>query len=137
MTRHQNGISAVVSQTSFRGEAGSGVAKCRLFSQSSLFRKPPDVLNTFFLVCLFQLPEDFQVLFDDAAGELIIGGIYLRLFIQQPAWVSVMNVSICPNTKRELEPKCFPQLFLVLLLETRRSAVGQYFISSPRCLSVS
>lgn len=27
-------------------------------------------------------------MFDEAAGELIIGGIYLRLFIQQPAWVS-------------------------------------------------
>ena len=98
VTRHQNGISAFVSQTSFLGETGSGVAKCRLFCQANLFRKLPDVLNNFFLVCLFQLPEDFQVLFDDAAGELIIGGIYLRLFIQQPAWVSVMNVSICPQT---------------------------------------
>ena len=108
MTRHQNGISAFVSQTSFRGEAG--VAKCRLFSQSSLFRKPPDVLNTFFLVCLFQLPEDFQVLFDDAAGELIIGGIYLRLFIQQPAWVSVMNVSICPQYEKGTGPEMCPAM---------------------------
>ena len=110
MTRHQNRISAFVSQTSFRGEAGSGVAKCRLFSQSSLFRKPPDVLNTFFLVCLFQLPEDFQVLFDDAAGELIIGGIYLRLFIQQPAWVSVMNVSICPQYEKGTGPEMCPAM---------------------------
>ena len=110
MTRHQNRISAFVSQTSFRGEAGSGVAKCRLFSQSSLFRKPPDVLNTFFLVCLFQLPEDFQVLFDDAAGELIIGGIYLRLFIQQPAWVSVMNVFICPQYEKGTGPEMCPAI---------------------------
>ena len=110
MTRHQNGISAFVSQTSFRGEAGSGVAKCRLFSRSSLFRKPPDVLNAFFLVCLFQLPEDFQVLFDDAAGELIIGGIYLRLFIQQPAWVSVMNVSICPQYEKGTGPEMCPAM---------------------------
>lgn len=35
----------------------------------------------------FQLPEDFEVMFDEAAGEMTIGGIYLRLFIQQPAWV--------------------------------------------------
>ena len=35
----------------------------------------------------FQLPEDFEVMFDEAAGEITIGGIYLRLFIQQPAWV--------------------------------------------------
>ena len=31
-TRHQYGISALVSQTSFRGETSGGVAKCRLFS---------------------------------------------------------------------------------------------------------
>lgn len=30
-------------------------------------------------------------MFDEAAGELIVGGIYLRLFIQQPAWVSSLN----------------------------------------------
>ena len=33
LKRHQNGISALVSQTSFSGETVSGVAKCRLFSQ--------------------------------------------------------------------------------------------------------
>ena len=37
MTRHQYGISALVSQTSFRGETTGGVAKCRLFSQANLF----------------------------------------------------------------------------------------------------
>ena len=35
MTRHRYGISALVSQTSFRGETSGGVAKCRLFSQAS------------------------------------------------------------------------------------------------------
>jgi hypothetical protein len=34
-----------------------------------------------------QLPDDFTVTFDDAEGELTIGGVYLRLFLQQPAWV--------------------------------------------------
>ena len=34
MTRHQYGISALVSQTSFGGETGGSVAKCRLFSQA-------------------------------------------------------------------------------------------------------
>ena len=33
--RHQYGISALVSQTSFRGETSGGVGKCRLFSQAS------------------------------------------------------------------------------------------------------
>ena len=34
VTRHQYGISALVSQTSFRGETSGGVEKCRLFSQA-------------------------------------------------------------------------------------------------------
>ena len=34
MTRHQYGIFALVSQTSFRGETSGVVAKCRLFSQA-------------------------------------------------------------------------------------------------------
>ena len=35
VTRHQYGISALVSQTSFRGETSGGVAKCRLFAQAT------------------------------------------------------------------------------------------------------
>ena len=34
MTRHQYGISALVSQTSFGGEISGSVAKCRLFTQT-------------------------------------------------------------------------------------------------------
>ena len=41
--------------------------------------------------CRCQLPEDFEVMFDEAAGEITIGGIYLRLFIQQPAWVGSLK----------------------------------------------
>ena len=33
VTRHQYGISALVSQTSFRGETSGGITKCRLFYQ--------------------------------------------------------------------------------------------------------
>ena len=36
MTRHQHGISALVSQTSFRGKTSGRVAKCLLFSQDRL-----------------------------------------------------------------------------------------------------
>ena len=35
VTRHQYGISLLVSQTSFRRETSGGVAKCRLFSQAT------------------------------------------------------------------------------------------------------
>ena len=38
VTRHQYGISAHVSQTSFRGETSGGIAKCRLFSQAKAFQ---------------------------------------------------------------------------------------------------
>ena len=37
--RHQYGISALVSQTSFCGETSGGVAKCRLFSLTSCRRR--------------------------------------------------------------------------------------------------
>ena len=35
VTRQQYGISALISQTSFRGEISDGVAKCRLFPQAT------------------------------------------------------------------------------------------------------
>ena len=38
VTRHQYGISALVSQTSFRRETVVGVAKCRLFSQATIMQ---------------------------------------------------------------------------------------------------
>ena len=43
MTRHQYGISALVSQTSFRGETSGDVTKCRLFSQANHY---PDLGST-------------------------------------------------------------------------------------------
>ena len=49
VTRHQYGISALVSQTSFRGETSGSVVKCRLFYQVRAY--PPitviRVSNTF------------------------------------------------------------------------------------------
>ena len=38
LTRHQYGISALVSQTSFGGETSGSVAKGQLFSQATFFR---------------------------------------------------------------------------------------------------
>ncbi|KAH0503542.1 DnaJ-like protein subfamily C member 13 [Microtus ochrogaster] len=35
----------------------------------------------------WKLPEDFAVLFGEAEGELAVGGVFLRIFIAQPAWV--------------------------------------------------
>ena len=35
------------------------------------------------------------------------------------------------KTRRELEPKCVPQMFLGWLLGARRSAIGQFFAFSP------
>ena len=36
VTRHQYGISALISQTSFRGETSGGDSKCGLFSQATI-----------------------------------------------------------------------------------------------------
>ena len=35
-----------------------------------------------------QLPEDFEVAYAQLQGEIEVGGVFLRLFIQQPNWVS-------------------------------------------------
>ena len=37
VTRHQYGISALISQTSFRGDTSGDVVKCRLFSQATSY----------------------------------------------------------------------------------------------------
>ena len=51
VTRHQYGISVLVSQTSLRGETSDGVAKCRLFCQA--VRNP----NTWYLFTFAVPPE--------------------------------------------------------------------------------
>ncbi|GFR63073.1 LOW QUALITY PROTEIN: DnaJ-like protein subfamily C member 13 [Elysia marginata] len=35
----------------------------------------------------WSLSDDFQVVYSDAAGEVVVGGVFLRLFIANPAWV--------------------------------------------------
>ena len=38
--------------------------------------------------CMWKLPDDFVVAYSEVQGEVEVGGVYLRLFIQQPSWVS-------------------------------------------------
>ena len=45
LTRHQYGISALVSQTSFGGETRGSVAKCWLFSQAKAFPESTELLT--------------------------------------------------------------------------------------------
>ena len=35
----------------------------------------------------FTLAEEFAVVFADAAGEIVVGGVFLRLFIANPGWI--------------------------------------------------
>ncbi|XP_072047448.1 dnaJ homolog subfamily C member 13-like isoform X2 [Amphiura filiformis] len=35
----------------------------------------------------WKLPEDYNVVYANVAGEVVIGGVFLRLFISQPSWV--------------------------------------------------
>lgn len=37
--------------------------------------------------CSWRLPDDFVVAYTEVQGEVEVGGVYLRLFIQQPSWV--------------------------------------------------
>ena len=35
----------------------------------------------------WSLPEEFNVVYNEVAGELVVGGVFLRLFIANPGWV--------------------------------------------------
>ena len=35
----------------------------------------------------WSLPEEYNVVYTDVAGELVVGGVFLRLFIANPGWV--------------------------------------------------
>lgn len=35
----------------------------------------------------WSLPEEYNVVYSDVAGELVVGGVFLRLFISNPGWV--------------------------------------------------
>ncbi|WAR09956.1 DJC13-like protein [Mya arenaria] len=35
----------------------------------------------------WNLPEEFNVVYNEVAGELVVGGVFLRLFISNPGWV--------------------------------------------------
>ncbi|CAB3992239.1 dnaJ homolog subfamily C member 13-like [Paramuricea clavata] len=35
----------------------------------------------------WKLPDDFEVVYSNVEGELVVGGVYLNLFIAQPHWV--------------------------------------------------
>ena len=35
----------------------------------------------------WSLPEDFSVVYTNVEGELVIGGVFLRLYIANPGWV--------------------------------------------------
>ena len=54
VTRHQCGVSSIVSQTSFRGETSGVVAKCRLFSQVIYG-------STLYLIDIYSLKYNLQV----------------------------------------------------------------------------
>ncbi|KJE90900.1 DnaJ domain-containing protein RME-8 [Capsaspora owczarzaki ATCC 30864] len=34
----------------------------------------------------WRLPDDFEVVYSELQGELLVGGVYLRLFLKQPSW---------------------------------------------------
>ncbi|XP_053454823.1 dnaJ homolog subfamily C member 13-like, partial [Nycticebus coucang] len=62
--------------------AGSDVRGCPVNPAVSCLLLDP------FLRCLHcRLPEDFAVVFGEAEGKLAVGGVFLRIFIAQPAWV--------------------------------------------------
>ncbi len=45
-------------------------------------------------IFIFQLPDDFEVVYSNLEGELVVGGVYLNLFIAQPHWVCITLFSV-------------------------------------------
>ena len=61
--RHQYGISALVSQTSFGGKTSSSVAKCRLFSQAKRPIKTFTGSNVKQTICHLNYEPEYSSLF--------------------------------------------------------------------------
>ena len=94
MTRHQYGISGLVSQTSFRTESRGGIAKCRLFSQARILRKKKSLERTslrllrtilpikVFVPWLFYLLMDKQgpILFEELQSISLLPISFLQVF---------------------------------------------------------
>ncbi|XP_064389871.1 dnaJ homolog subfamily C member 13-like [Halichondria panicea] len=36
---------------------------------------------------LWRLPDNFEVVYSQVQGEIMVGGVFLRIFISQPTWV--------------------------------------------------
>ena len=74
------------------------------------------------ILCL-QLPEDFAVVYSQVQGEIVVGGVFLRLFIAQPTWVSMqcytlLSVCVFMSTFQLLSQVLRkPKEFLIALLE--------------------
>ena len=79
VTRHQYGISALVSQTSFGGETSGSVVKCRLFSQAI---KNSKRISSHSLSSLGALNKDTS-----AASQTLLTAIRSRLRCRPPIGV--------------------------------------------------
>ena len=55
-------------------------------------------IKRYSLVSSLQLPEDFEVVYSQVQGEIVVGGVFLRLFIAQPTWVSCVYDDVMGNT---------------------------------------
>ena len=74
-----------------------------------------------------QLPEDFAVVYSQVQGEIVVGGVFLRLFIAQPTWVGTTYIvflhTFCMNWSCDLYIYMYSQVlrkpkeFLIALLE--------------------
>ena len=98
---HQYGISALVSQTSFGGEASGSVAKCRLFSQatrSQAFKNSRAQVNV-------PLNEEIKTVSHNSYFRLSLPGLFNQArtrpwFCYCSAYSSAQVFSIVPSSTR-------------------------------------
>lgn len=69
---------------------------------------------------LFQLPDDFQCVYEDTVtGELVIAGVFIRLYVANPSWVlrnpRLFLTELVEQTVREMRASTIREERLELL----------------------
>ena len=117
MTRHQYGISALASQTSFGGETNDSVAKCWLFSQASMVSVKTESRNR-----RGSFPESSKRIHIESATEYYFKVCtYPLLCSKSHKWkrMSITRGVICENTcKSKRLPMYAVFLFNNLMFKT-------------------
>ena len=119
--RHQYGISALVSQTSFREEASGGSAKSRLFSEV-MFLSPPKSCDSWRVVGLSRLPRSSRLKYLPFLQSVFLVASCWPQFVVS-YWMLVLSPAPVVNLSTAVEQRwCCFQVSCAMTFHHRRSA---------------